>query len=560
MAPSVAGAADGGRVVPGSWRSLGVPGIAAMVLTVLAIALHLIHWQKGGALWRDEAGPVRVATLESWGETFQRFPHEAFPLLFAGIVRGFVAVAGDADLALRALGAAIGCALLGALWLNARLARVSAPVVSLALLAFHPVLVVFGDSLRGYGLGATFIVLAGAAYQRYLERPGPRSLAVCCLAATASVQVVLHDAALVFGLATAAALTAALDRRLRIAAGALGSGLVAALSLVPYAGPLRGARAWSVVIEARELGAREILGAAVSTLAAPSPAMPVAWLVATALAAAVAWPLGRASVAAAAGPRRDAVRFRLLGLGLCGAAQYGFFLAVRYVPSPWYFLPLMALWAASLDVLLDVPRRSRVAALAIAVGAVLLAVAQLPPTLGLARAKMTNVDELARRLAERAGPGDLVVVNPWYLGVSFHRYYSGTAPWTTLPRLGDTRFHRNDQLKERMAAAAPIDDVLAAVDATFAAGHRVWLVGNFDPPPRRQQPSRFAPAPDGGVGWANGPYCVSWSQQLAAHLLARSGQGRVVLAPAGAINPFEALSLRVFRGRAAPRRAPDNRR
>ena len=42
-----------------------------------------------------------------------------------------------------------------------------------------------------------------------------------------------------------------------------------------------------------------------------------------------------------------------------------------------------------------------------------------------------NVDQ--RDISQMARCADLVVVDPWYYGVSFSRYYTGTARWLTLP-------------------------------------------------------------------------------------------------------------------------------
>ena len=69
----------------------------ACALTALALFLHVAHFRKAGPLWRDEAAAVALATQPSWGEVFESFPHEAFPLLFPGAVRVWVAVTGGAD-------------------------------------------------------------------------------------------------------------------------------------------------------------------------------------------------------------------------------------------------------------------------------------------------------------------------------------------------------------------------------------------------------------------------------------------------------------------------------
>lgn len=83
----------------------------AVFLTFLAAGLHVQRFLHAGALWRDEAAAVLLATLPTVGEVFERFPHEAFPMLFPMIVRA----TGGSDPALRSMGLIVGLAILGAL-------------------------------------------------------------------------------------------------------------------------------------------------------------------------------------------------------------------------------------------------------------------------------------------------------------------------------------------------------------------------------------------------------------------------------------------------------------
>src|SRR5437899_633264 len=64
-----------------------------------------------------------------------------------------------------------------------------------------------------------------------------------------------------------------------------------------------------------------------------------------------------------------------------------------------------------------------------------------------AQVRQTNVDLLAASLGERAAKDDLIVVTPWYMGITFERYYRGAAPWKTVPPLESHSFHRYDLIK-----------------------------------------------------------------------------------------------------------------
>src|SRR5205823_1255094 len=87
--------------------------------------------------------------------------------------------------------------------------------------------------------------------------------------------------------------------------------------------------------------------------------------------------------------------------------------------------------------------------------------------------RQTNIDIIAHKLEQEAGPNDLIVVIPWSVGISFNWYYHGTARWLTLPNISDHQIHRYDLFKEKMMSPFPIDDVKREISATFDHGQRV---------------------------------------------------------------------------------------
>lgn len=496
----------------------------AVLLTLLAAGLHVHRLLHAGALWRDEAAAVQLATLPTIGEVFERFPHEAFPMLFPMTIRAWVAMTGGSDFALRLMGMIVGLAILGALWLNARRAG-TVPLVSVALLGFHPFFLIYGDSVRGYGLGTLMILLTFGAYARLMENPDRRSLILAAATAVLSVHLLLHNSALLLGIGSAAALVGAIRKNWKLTAAALGVGLLAALTLLPYLGPLSAAHTWNVVVQ-EKIGPATILEAAGNTLG-----QPLIWAL---------FLIG--GLAVARNP------FPLLVIPAVIAAQYGLFLILGYSPRIWYFLPLMAVVASALDRLLAAP--IRLVRIAVPAGATLVALLLLPAAYKESQVRMTNADTAAQVLKAQAGPRDLIVVNPWFVGISFERYYRGPAAWKTLPDLPDHRMHRYDLLMDRMRSDTPIADVLDAAQRTLASGGRVWVAGSFQAPPPGKEPPRLGPAPDGSPwGWQDAPYSISWSMQLGALLRDHAVRGgEVEIRESGPVSDFERLRLHVFEG------------
>ena len=96
-----------------------------------------------------------------------------------------------------------------------------------------------------------------------------------------------------------------------------------------------------------------------------------------------------------------------------------FVLAAKLPTQPWQFLPLAVPVAVCVDVALaGWLARFRVWRLALAT---LLICLPLRATDRSVRQRQTNIDLVAARVGAEAKPGDLILVHPWYYGVTFNR-------------------------------------------------------------------------------------------------------------------------------------------
>jgi hypothetical protein len=243
---------------------------------------------------------------------------------------------------------------------------------------------------------------------------------------------------------------------------------------------------------------------------------------------------------------RDLVLFSVVGL-LVGIAGFAFFLKLASLPTqPWYYLSLMAFVAVCLDAILA---ESCQWARAVLIGfAIVTALAACWLGLPAIECRQTNVDLIAARLAKEAAPDDYIIVNPWYCGVTFQRYYQGRTPWTTLPPLDDHGLHRYDLLKIKMQMENPIQPVLDKVASTLQSGNRVWIVGRGirlygSPPPN------LRPAPNNPWGWLDEPYSRIWGVQVGHLITTHAGQGAVVMRPStNGVNSLENLPVVLITG------------
>jgi hypothetical protein len=270
---------------------------------------------------------------------------------------------------------------------------------------------------------------------------------------------------------------------------------------------------------------------------------PWVWLAAGVLAiAAVPLALGEAS--ALTRRQKDVVLFSG-GALLTGTLAYVLFLlALSYPMQPWYFLAFMAMASVSLEGILGTASGSgRRRLLRVGLAAAVMALA-LPGVWRIAHVRKTNLDLVAAKIASLATADDLVVVSPWYCGVTFDRYYHGSAPWETVPPVAVRRIHRYDLLKRAMMSADAMGPVRERMQAVLDGGHRIFWVGELGAPPPGEAPPSLPPAPQAPSAWQEGPYMQSWVLQ-AGSLLQRNGVKAVRLpVPVGSpVNGFERLDL-----------------
>ncbi|HBL25942.1 MAG TPA: hypothetical protein DD490_03805, partial [Acidobacteria bacterium] len=263
--------------VPFTMRLQRAEGATALLLTLFAVALHLRRLVSAGPLWRDEAAAFHLATAPTLGEVIAR--HESFPPPFFFLLRIWASAFGGSDAALRTFGLVAGLALLAALWGGLRQAGGTMPLLGLALVAIHPTVVLYGDSLRGYGLGTAALLAACGAFARLAARPDRRSVLVAGAAAVVSVQLLFLNVPLLGAIGLAACGAGIVRRRPAVLLAVAGIGAVAALSLVPWAGSVLATRTWSVLLHV-PLGPREIFLAMAQTAGSSIPTLGWIWLLA----------------------------------------------------------------------------------------------------------------------------------------------------------------------------------------------------------------------------------------------------------------------------------------
>lgn len=482
---------DGDRLARlGEW-------IFAGVATAVIVIRHWVNLRSIGGLWRDEAHTAELAQLPAWSEIVGNLRFDSFPLLSTAVVRAWCQFpGGDSDEGLRLFGFCVGLLILAAFWWNAHRAHGGPPTMSLLLWGLSPFAVRFGDSVRPHGLGFLWIALAWATVADIALGARPSSSTalpespvnaarkgrrwplwiLASIFTIAAVQTLYTGALFVAGLIAAASLVALLQRRALLLIPLTLIGAVAALSLLPYVPSIQAAGEWTQSTVSTNPTVAEDWRRLLNVLRFTGRFTTAIWyLLPWALLGVTiwTWTWGRPLVAER---RRQGALFAAVALGLGWAIYFVLIARTSFVTQPWHLLPLLLWPALAADQILG-----GWSWLAVARSLLLLLGIYLTGGINqrFLHERCTNVDLAAARVTVEARPRDLVLVQPWYNGVTFHRYYRGAAPWMTIPPLEVVNLHRYDLVQQQLELDDITLPVRERIKATLSSGGRVWLVGNL---------------------------------------------------------------------------------
>lgn len=500
--------------LPSATQLQRVELLLAVVLTLGLIGLHLMALFSAGPLWRDEISSLTLATQPTWREVWNKLVYDPFPALFFTTLRTWHALFGGTDFALRVLGCVIGLICLAGFWFGARAINRGTPILALALLGLSPTLIVWGDSLRPYGLAVFSILLAFAGFWLVINHPRPLYVLAATAAAILAAQAIFTNAPLLLACGLAAAIVAARRRQWTRALIPLAIGAVTALSLLPYASVLRATADWAE-IRKFPLPMTAHLQVLQEALLNAGPITAWLWIAAALIAIIVAFVSQIRS--SPVDSTRD-LRLYAIMAGLVGSiATLVFFQRLQWPTNIWYFLPMLALAAIAIDCTLDFKPAMR--------GGIILRVAlsvacictSAIAAFARVQVRASNLDVIASVLEKHAGKDDLIVIYPFVDAITFSRYFHGSAPFVTIPQIGDVSLHRWDQLVQQARHENAIAPLLLRVNETLRAGHQVWVATTFPLTAPASSPPPIQPLSD-STPHRIGYFLSGWREQFVADL------------------------------------------
>jgi hypothetical protein len=521
-----------------------IAGGIALFSTFLIVFLHAVFGLHAGALWRDEVNSLEIATMRTLGEMWSNFCHDSFPALFFLCLRVVAGVPADvSDGTLRIFGVSVGLLTLGMIWLNARWLHLGFPLLSLALIGLNPMVIRYGDSIRAYGLGIALMLLALGAMWRLTESFTPGRAAMALISAVLSVQCLYYNSILLFAICLGAASVTFRRGQIKKMMAVFAIGGISAATLLPYVPTMQRVRSWSFVWKGpftpvelmRTFGSRlEIAG----------------WMVLLFLAlVAGTWAMRRKSTETDGPAKSERILFGLVTL-VVGTLGYAAFISVLgYLTQPWYYVAFAAFAATCIEMVLACLGTKELSLWLRAALALAIVIVGAYPAWQALQVRQTNVDVVAAQLQAQAAPDDLILINSFIYGISFRRYYHGSANYETIPPMEDLRAQRVDLLKRQMMSAAPIAPVLQRMEETLRKGHTIWLIGSLNFVPPGKEPQVIPPGYDGPNGWVGGNFYAVWAEQagfLVQNHALHFERVRVPLAQP--VSRYENLPLSAIRG------------
>ncbi len=541
----------------------------AGALTLAWIVFHLRFFLHAGGLWRDEITSVNLCNSPTISDVINNLQYDSFPLLWHLILRVWIRSGiGTSDRGIRLFGLLIGLGILATIWANARRFRLPAPIAMLALLGFTSAFVYDGDSIRAYGLGILLGLLTLGFMWDVATRPTAPRVALASLTALAGVQVLFYNSVILFAICCGAAIVALRHRKLKRVLLIGSIGLVCAVSMVPYH-----------VLLARTAGYRSTWQHAPSLswfifkfveavgYDSMNPVLrnthndriwEAAFFAALVVGVLTLLRIGRSrsTVPAPADPpnsfgpsdfRKDVLTYHLTVLLVGIVGYWAFLYSLSYVMQPWYYVALLALVAACVDGLMS-STQTPVVRIILCLGAIYYCAATAEANWDNAALRKTNIDLICDRLSRVENQGDLVVISPFFYGITFQRYDKGPAKFVALPGIDFLAYAKMDLLDKPVHDPYATKPVLRQIAETLQSGHAVYLVGDYFKPGYDQTPPpTIGAAPNPVLAWNAGPL-FNWPEEVADFVAHHAKNEQPFDVPVQDVSGYERPAVKVVTG------------
>lgn len=453
--------------------------VAAIVVAALVLAA-VFAWCAGG-FWRDEANELEMAS-RTLPDLWASLHLDSFPLASFLFFKLWLLITphGAQELVFRVLGGMIFLAIVLLVRANVRALSQGHSVLFLAFFVLNPYVVRYASGIRPYGLSAIFLLTALLFLGRFVRGARRRDLWLGTLFCFLGVHCHYSNVVLLLCLMLGTAVACLVGGDKKAAVTSLLAGLIVLATLLVYLPVLAEARYWTVLVQSNTPNWAS-MGERIKTFfGVLPPSLGGIALYGALLLGCLTWAVATIFRRQSSLSLKKTTWFALLAGLSAPLGLLALLAALRSPVAEWYFIPAAALLSVGADVLAShflesqpILRRPFL----LLTGAVSLSLLVTGwPKLQVAQ---TDIPKIAAHIQAQGGTKDLIVLYPWYYGVTFHRYYHGGAVWQTLPPLADHSIHRYDLLRRQMETEQSLQSLLRQTREALKRGGTVWFVGEF---------------------------------------------------------------------------------
>jgi len=503
--------------------------VAIIAIFAGLILLHYYRLIHAGALWRDEISTLLVATSNNLVDAYWNQSTDSFPFLFAIFLRvwiclnPFAITIPEQDLWIRTFGALCGLFLgFSMLWPH-RKGDFFFPFFTFSLFIFNPMIVVWGDSLRAYGLGSAFLVLFVYQIQKDVLEDSSKLPLLAAFFSFLSVWALYGNVFLIIAVTLSGMLTCLYAGEWGKARNLFLVGMVSCLSLVlNFPVILRMMQIKDLVDH--HIGLMVAIGSLMNFLRAGGPEQIYIWLLGILgfLVGMVCLLLVRNRNNTRQAYSKDAI-FPLLTLFFVILFHFVYVLEIGQVPQVWYFIPPAAIMVFLFDTMLATASRKRhyLKFFLVPIFAFVFSLSFSAKLRTLSQS-MTNIDVAVAQISKRSLPHDVLLVADPFQASTALRYAKDDLDvqiWPSCQKYEMRSQGRIPLLALMQNGDDAIRPLLELLMSRLRDGGSVWFLGCPAIPDPQINPPSTAQISVSSDSWKPGPFLFCWNAQTTAFLM-----------------------------------------
>jgi hypothetical protein len=530
-----------------------------ILIIVLCFGVILLHYYRlihAGALWRDEISTLLVAISNNLVDVFWNQATDSFPFLFAIFLRFWICInpwsvsIPEQDFWIRMFGSMCGLFFAFSMLWPHRKGGLFFPFFTFSLLIFNPIVVVWGDSLRAYGLGSAFLVLFTYQIRKEVLGDSLKLPLPALVFATLSVWTLYGNIFLVSAVCLSGIFTCLFCGEWGKVRNLILVGAVSCLSLI-FNFPVIFRMMQIKDLVDHHIGPMIVLGGLINFLCAGGAEQIYLWFlgILVFLVAAARLVLVRNFKTDDRVSGRDAI-FSSLTLVLVIIFHLVYILKVGQVPQVWYFIPPAAIVVFFFDSMHmgSSPKGGRLKYFSILMFILLISLS-FSTKIKILTQSMTNINFVVEQISKIALPHDILLVADPFQASTVLRYVKDDLDVQIWPSCQKNEMRSQGKIpllalmEKGDNAIRPLLDLM---QARLRDGGSIWFLGypafldsQINPPSTTQiLVSRDT--------WKPGPFLFCWDAQTTAFLM-RNAQlkERSHIFDTSQVNNLEAID-RVF--------------